>query len=328
MKIYFYEVKDYEINFIKSYAKHYGIEIGGITEELLSEDNVILCEGCMAVSTLGFSCADGNIMSLLAKKGVKYYATRTVGYNHMDLKAAKENGIRVLHADYSSTNVADFTVMLILMLIRKCKVAVIRGLVNNFSLDEIMGKDLSQMTVGVIGTGKIGRQVVKNLSGFGCKILCNDKFKNDEVKAYGEYVSLDELLKNSDIITLHMPLLEDNYHMIDGEAIEKMKQGAFIVNTARGPLIDTEALIHGIESEKLGGAALDTVEGEEGICHVDIKTRISNKQNIFYLKQFPNIIYTPHIGFYTEEAVGQMVESAFRGVLAAEGGEPNPYSVE
>ena len=327
MKIYFYEVKDYEIPFINKYAEEYGYE-ADYTTELLSSENAALSFGYDAVSTLGFSRGDGEIMRLLAKNGVKYFSTRTVGYEHVDVNAAKENGIKSFRANYSSSNVADFTVMLILMLLRKCKVSVCRSLVNNFSLDEMMGRDLKSLTVGVIGTGRIGFNVIKNLSGFGCRILCNDKFPNDAVKAYAEYRPLDDLYAECDIITLHTPLTGENRHIIDAAAIDKMKKGVLIINTARGALIDTEALIHGIESEKIGGAGIDTVEGEDGICHVDIKTRISNKQNLFYLKQFPNVIYTPHIGFFTEEAVGQMVESAFKGVALAEKGGENKFEIK
>ncbi|MBP5307996.1 MAG: lactate dehydrogenase [Clostridia bacterium] len=327
MKIYFYEVKDYEIPFINKYAEEYGYE-ADYTTELLSSENAALSFGYDAVSTLGFSRGDGEIMRLLAKNGVKYFSTRTVGYEHVDVNAAKENGIKSFRANYSSSNVADFTVMLILMLLRKCKVSVCRSLVNNFSLDEMMGRDLKSLTVGVIGTGRIGFNVIKNLSGFGCRILCNDKFPNDAVKAYAEYRPLDDLYAECDIITLHTPLTGENRHIIDAAAIDKMKKGVLIINTARGALIDTEALIHGIESEKIGGAGIDTVEGEDGICHVDIKTRISNKQNLFYLKQVPNVIYTPHIGFFTEEAVGQMVESAFKGVALAEKGGENKFEIK
>ncbi len=327
MKIYFYEVKDYEQEFVRRYASEYGFELTGVDGDLLSLENVEKCYGCDAVSVLGFSRCDGEIIEKLAKNGVKYLATRTVGYEHIDLSAAKKSGIQVMHARYNSTNVSDFTIMLILMLLRKCKVSIVRALVNNFSLDEIMGQDLSTRTVGVVGTGKIGSTVIKNLSGFGCKILCNDKFENPSIKDMATYVSLDEIYKQCDIITLHMPLTEDNYHIIDDAAINKMKKGVILVNTARGQLIDTDALIRGIESEHIGAAGLDTIEGEGGICHVDIKTRISTKQNIFYLKQFPNVIYTPHIGFYTEEAVAQMVESTFAGITLAEDGKDNIFAI-
>jgi len=328
MKIYFYEVKDYEKEFVQTLNGEYGYEIIGVTSEPLTMENVGNCLGCDAVSTLGFSRCDAEMMKLLACHGTKYLATRTVGFNHVDLASARENGITVLHADYDSTNVADFTVMLMLMVIRKCKVAVMRTVVNNFSLDGIMGKDLCNMTVGIIGTGKIGTSVIKNLSGFGCKILCNDKFQNKTAGQYAEYCSLEKIYSECDIISLHMPLFEENFHMINAQTISKMKKGVIIINTARGGLIDTEALISAVESGQVGGVGLDTVEGEEGICHNDIKAEVVDRKNFFYLKQFPNVIYTPHIGFFTEEAVYQMTESAFKGIALCEKGEDNKYIVK
>lgn len=328
MKIFFYEIKDYEVKYIEQYASEYGYALVGYTQELLSLENVGLSTGCDAVSTLGFSRADGEIMKALKRNGVRYFCTRTVGFEHIDLKAANEAGITVAHACYNSTNVADYTVMLILMLLRSVKVTVIRALVNNFSLDELEGRDLSSLTVGVIGTGKIGQKVMKNLSGFGCKIICYDLFENENAKKYGEYVSLEEIYKRADVITLHLPMTDESYHMIDGDAIAKMKEGVILINTARGRLIDTEALIHALESGKVGGAGLDTIEGEEGICHVDMKTRIVQKKNLFYIKQFPNVIYTPHIAFFTEQAVSQMVESVFLGIESKEKGERSPFEVK
>jgi len=328
MRIYFYEVKDYEAGFIESLAKKYGFELAGVDSDCLSLENADRCKGCDAVSTLGFSRADGEIMDVLGANGVRFFATRTVGYEQIDRAAADKNGITVLHASYDSTNVADFAVMLMLMLIRKCKISVVRALVNNFSLDEMMGKDLRNMTVGVIGTGKIGTNVIKNLSGFGCRILCNDKFQNKTAGQYAEYCSLEKIYSECDIISLHMPLFEENFHMINAQTISKMKKGVIIINTARGGLIDTEALISAVESGQVGGVGLDTVEGEEGICHNDIKAEVVDRKNFFYLKQFPNVIYTPHIGFFTEEAVYQMTESAFKGIALCEKGEDNKYIVK
>ncbi|MBQ9710485.1 MAG: lactate dehydrogenase [Clostridia bacterium] len=328
MKVYFYEVKDYEEVFIRAYAQQYGFEVCGIDPECLSLENIDRCEGCDAVSTLGFSRCDGEVMRVLGGYGVKYFATRTVGYNHVDVESAAKCGITVIRADYDSTNVSDYTVMLILMLLRKTKVTVVRGLVNNFSLDEIMGRDLRDMTVGIIGTGKIGKSVIKSLSGFGCRLLCHDKYPDSEVEKYAKYCDLGDIYSNCDVISLHMPLTDENYHMIDAAAISAMKKGVLLVNTARGGLIDTEALKQGIETEQIGGAALDTIEGEDGICHVDIKTRISNKQNLFYLKQVPNVIYTPHIGFFTEQAVSQMVESVFLGISLSSQNKENRFIVK
>ncbi|MCI5838504.1 MAG: NAD(P)-binding domain-containing protein [Christensenellaceae bacterium] len=328
MKIFFYEVKDYELKYAEKFAEEHGFTLVGYTGERLSLENVGLSKGCDAVSILGFSRADEEIAKALGRNGIKYLCTRTVGFEHIDVAAANKAGITVTRASYVSSNVADYTVMLALMLLRRAKVTVIRGLVNNFSLDETEGRDLASVTFGVIGTGRIGLGVMQNLSGFGCKILCYDLKENEKAKKYGEYVTLNELYKRADIISLHMPLTDKNYHMIDENAISKMKDGVILINTARGKLIDTDALVRAIESGKVGGAGLDSVEGEEGVCHVDMKTRIVEKKNLFYLKQFPNVIYTPHIAFFTEQAVSQMVESVFLGIESKEKGVDSPFEIK
>ncbi len=328
MKVFFYEVKDYEIEYVKKYALKHGFILQGYTHELLSLDNLELSAGCDAVSTLGFSRADNQIFKRLAENGVKYFCTRTIGYDHVDIASANKYGVRVMRAQYNSSNVADYTVMLILMAVRKAKVTFARSIVNNFSLEGNEGRDVSSLTIGVVGTGKIGAKVIKNLLGFGCKLICYDVVKNTEVEKYCTYVSFEELCASSDVISLHVPLTSDNYHMIDKDVIDRMKNGVVIINTARGALIDTEALVCGLESGKIGGAGLDTVEGEEGICHADLKTRVvPNENKLFYLKQLPNVIYTPHIAFFTEEAFSQMVESVFWGIECAENGKDSIYAV-
>ena len=217
-------------------------------------------------------------------------------------------GIKVYNAFYEPNNVADFAVMSMLILLRKAKVSICRALVNDFSLDGMKGREMRSMTVGVIGTGKIGATVVRNLSGFGCKILAYDPYENAKLKEYATYVDLDTLYHESDIITLHTPLTSDNYHMINKESIEKMKDGVIIINTARGALIDTDDLIDALESEKVGGAGIDTLEEEQGIMHVHVGTQImNNKRSLLYIKQFPNVLYTQHYGFFTEEAIMSMV---------------------
>ena len=245
------------------------------------------------------------------------------------MKAAKRLGIRVSNAHYDSNNVADFAVMLMLMLLRKAKISVIRALVNDFSLDEMCGRELRSLTVGIVGAGKIGKAVIQNLSGFGCKILVYDPFVDPTaLPAYAKSVSLDELLKNSDMISLHIPYTEETKHLLNRERIAMMKRGAFLVNTARGELVDTDALVEAIESGQIGGAGIDTIEDEENICHVDLGTQIIARRDIFYLKQFPNVIYTPHQAFFTEEATAAMVESALDSLELFANNQPNPYEVK
>ena len=327
MKVAAFEVHDYEDKHFAS-APSRGIDVT-IHRGRINMDNLSLIEGCTGVSVLGHSVLNAELVAQMKKAGVKYIATRTIGFNHIDVKAANKLGIRVSNVNYSPYNVADFTVMLMLMLLRKAKISVIRALVNDFSLDEMMGKELHACTVGIVGAGKIGRAVMQNLSGFGCKILAYDPFvAPDTLPSFVEAVSLEEILKSSDILSLHIPCTEENLHILSRERIAMMKQGALLVNTARGELVDTDALIDALESGHLSGAGIDTIEHEENVCHVDLGTRIVPKREIFYLKQLPNVIYTAHQAFFTQEATIAMVEKCLESLQLFENNQPNPYEIK
>ncbi len=295
MKILAYSHRRDETQYFKEFSKKYNVEVVLCNEEPNLE-TAPLAKGfdCISIITT-------NINSELVEKfhelGVKFISTRTIGYDHIDLKKAKELGVRVGNVTYSTNSVADYTIMLILMAIRKVKLIMERSNVQDFSLRGIQGKELPNLTIGVVGTGKIGRTVISHLSGFGCKILAHDIYKNDEVKSNAKYVDLDNLFKYSDIITLHMPATDNNYHMINKKAIKLMKDGVFIINTARGSLINTNDLIQGIESKKIGGAALDVIEQESNIYYSDLKGETLKNRNLAILKSFPNVIITPHRSF-------------------------------
>ncbi len=324
MKVAAFEVKDYELKDFER-AKAYGLDIS-LYADNLSDENIEWVKGCEGITTLGFSDLSAPMIKKLSDAGVKYIATRTVGFNHIDLAACKKYGVRVSNAYYEPYNVADFAVMLMLMLLRKAKISVCRALVNDFSLDGMCGREMRNLTVGVIGAGKIGRAVIGNLQGFGCKILAYDPYAKDHADG-AEFVDLETIYRESDIITLHVPLTQSNHHMIDGAAIEKMKVGVLIINTARGGLIDTDALITALENEKVGGAGLDTIEAEDGVAHIDLRARIVNKRDIFYLKQFPNVIFTSHYAFFTEEATSAMVECGLKSLAFFGEGKDNPFEI-
>ena len=324
MKIAAFEVKDYELDDFKR-ADGYGLEVALYADNLTAE-NVQLVKGCEGITTLGFSDLSAPMIKKLSELGVKYLATRTVGFNHIDLEACSKYGIRVSNAYYEPYNVADFAVMLMLMLLRKAKISVCRALVNDFSLDGMCGREMRNLTVGIIGAGKIGRAVIGNLQGFGCRILAYDPFAKDHADG-AVFTDLDTIYRESDIISLHVPLTPSNRHMIDREAIGKMKDGVLIINTARGGLIDTNALIDALENEKIGGAGLDTIEAEDGVAHIDLRARIVNKRDIFYLKQFPNVIFTSHYAFFTEEATSAMVECGLKSLAFFGEGRENPFEI-
>ncbi|HBA0433008.1 TPA: D-lactate dehydrogenase VanH-A, partial [Enterococcus faecium] len=252
-----------------------------------------------------------SILLALKRAGVKYISTRSIGCNHIDTTAAKRMGITVDNVAYSPDSVADYTMMLILMAVRNVKSIVRSVEKHDFRLDSDRGKVLSDMTVGVVGTGQIGKAVIERLRGFGCKVLAYSRSRSIEVN----YVPFDELLQNSDIVTLHVPLNTDTHYIISHEQIQRMKQGAFLINTGRGPLVDTYELVKALENGKLGGAALDVLEGEEEFFYSDCTQKPIDNQFLLKLQRMPNVIITPHTAYYTEQALRDTVEKTIKNCL-------------
>ena len=217
--------------------------------------------------------------------------------------------------------------MLILMSIRRMKRILQRTQLQEYTLDGIQGRELKDLTVGVIGTGRIGRTVIQNLSGFGCKILANDLYEKEEVKSFASYVSLEEIWENADVITLHTPLTEENFHLINEESLSKMKDGVVIVNTARGGLIDSRALIEAVESGKVGAAGLDVVENEFGLYYYDHKNDILKNRELALLRSFPNVTVSHHMAFYTDEEVKTVIRDSLTGCKLVMEGKENPWEV-
>ncbi|NEG96033.1 lactate dehydrogenase [Bifidobacterium sp. SMB2] len=313
MRIAAFEVRDDEREAFAAEAERVGVDVD-LHAEPLTTGNAHLADGCEGVSTLGQSHLDAALLEALAQRDVKVVATRTIGYNHIDLDAARRLGIVALNADYAPNGVAEYTVMFILLVLRNYKPALWRGQVYDFSLQGLQGRELRNLTVGVMGTGRIGATVIECLTGFGCRILAYDPHPKPEVAAHAEYVDLDTLYANSDVITLHMPLLDSTYHIINRESIARMKDGVVLVNCARGELMDLDALIDNIEAEKIGGLGLDTVETEGDLIHRDRRTDILTNRGIAYLRQFPNVVMTQHMAFYTDAAVHSMVSCSVDGI--------------
>ncbi|MFH9418633.1 D-isomer specific 2-hydroxyacid dehydrogenase family protein [Streptomyces rochei] len=287
-----------------------------ITDAPVSEVNAELASGSRSIS-VGHKTpiADATLLAL-GRAGVTYISTRSIGCNHIDVAYAGSVGITVGNVSYSPDSVADFALMLMLMAVRDAKSIVRRADVHDYRLNAGRGKELRDLTVGVIGTGRIGAAVVGRLRGFGCRILAHDS----RPKTPAEYVSLDELLQQSDMVTLHAPLTPDTYHLLNRRRIERMKQGALIVNTGRGALIDTEALVSALESGRIGGAALDVVEGEEGIFYADCRTRPVESKSLLRLQELPNVLISPHTAYYTDHALRDMVENSLINCLQFESG--------
>lgn len=325
-KLFVYSYREFdEAEFFQKFAKEYDMELGWCKDAPTME-NAHLAEGfeCLSILT---TVVDAALMERFHELGIRMISTRTVGYDHVDVKRAEELGIQVSNASYTPNCVADYTIMLMLMAIRKMKRIMQRAEINDFSLKGIQGRIMPSFTVGIIGTGRIGSIVTQYLSGFGCKVYAYDLHENPAVKDYAEYADLETIYRECNMISLHMPLNEDNFHMINRETIAKMRDNVVIVNTGRGSLIDSQALIDGIVSGKVGAAALDVVENEFNMYYYDLKSDILDNRELYILRGFPNVIVTPHMAFYTDQSVSDMVLSSVKGYWHFSRGEKNPWRV-
>ncbi|MDT0306955.1 D-isomer specific 2-hydroxyacid dehydrogenase family protein [Streptomyces sp. DSM 44917] len=286
-------------------APRFGV-LPTLTEAAVSEENASLALGNRCVSVGHKTRVTGATLDALARAGVEYVSTRSIGRNHIDLAHAERVGITVGNVSYSPDSVADFTLMLMLMAVRQAKSLVLRADTHDYRLGEARGRELRDLTVGVVGTGRIGAAVIDRLRGFGCRVLAHDSRPG----AAADYVPLDELLRRSDLVTLHTPLTPETHHLLDRERIARMKRGAFVINTGRGPLLDTEALLAALESGALGGAALDVVEGEEGVFYADRRDRPLGSGPLPRLQSLPNVLISPHTAYYTDHALRDTVENS------------------
>ena len=281
-------------------------------ETKLTEDTASLADGCDAVCVFVNDTVNKAVIDKLYENGVKLIALRCAGYNNVDLTAAYGK-LHVVHVPaYSPYAVAEHAMALLLTSIRRIHKAYNRTRDFNFSLNGLTGFDLHGKTVGVVGTGKIGRVFIDICHGFGMNVIAYDLFpaKNSGIT----YVSLDELFEKSDIISLHCPLTDDTRHMINREAIEKMKKGVVILNTSRGGLIDAEALLEGIKARKVGAACLDVYEEEADIFFQDRSGHILNDELLSRLISMPNVIVTSHQAFLTQEALHNIAETTLGNI--------------
>ena len=314
MRILAYCVRPDEMSSFEKFSTKYNHEVK-IIKESFSPSTAVLAEGFDAVCILGNCTADREAIEIISKLGIKYLATRSAGFNNIDLDSAKEFGIKVSNVPaYSPNAVGEFAVGVTLCLARNFKQAFKRVDAQDFSLPGLIGFELRNKTVGFIGTGRIGQTAIKAFSGFGCKMIGYDLYPNENAEKYLEYKTLDEVFAEADIISLHCPLTDDNYHIINEENIAKMKDGVILINTSRGQLMDARAIIDGIKSKKIGGVATDVYENEYGIFHHNHQNGVLTDETLLTLKSFPNVIVTPHYGFYTDEAVANMVEYSLQNL--------------
>lgn len=323
MKIAFFSTKPYDRRFFEKANTQYKHEITYF-ETRLTRQTLKLAEGHECACAFVNDQLDASVLIALAAQGTRLIALRCAGFNNVDINSAKELGISVVRVPaYSPYAVAEHTVGLMLALNRKIYWANSRVKEGNFSLDGLLGFDIRGRTVGLVGTGKIGECVASILHGFGCKIVAYDKFENPVCKEeYGiEYVSLNELFALSDIISLHCPLFTETYHLINMDAIAKMKKGVMIINTSRGALIDARAAIEGLKSEKIGHLGIDVYEEEEELFFEDKSFQILTDDVFARLTTFPNVVITGHQAYFTQEAVASIAQTTLENITAYENGQ-------
>ena len=311
MKIAFFDSKPYDEEFFGAYESD-ALKMK-FFETKLNLDTVSLSSGYDVVCAFVNDVVNAQVIDKLCEYGVKLIALRCAGYNNVDLKHAKGKIGVVRVPAYSPYAVAEHAIALLLTLVRNTHKAYVRTKSFNFSLNGLLGFDLYKKTVGIIGTGKIGSIFANICKGFGMRVLAYDKFPNPSLEI--EYASLDDVMKNSDVISLHCPLTEESYHLIDKKAISTMKTGVIIVNTSRGALVNAEALLEGIRTKKIGGACLDVYEEESELFFEDNSNLIVNDDTLALLMTMPNVIVTSHQAFFTKEALSNIAETTINNII-------------
>lgn len=313
IKVAFFDAKAYDRPSFERYGGERGVQFRFL-ETKLNEDTVELARGCEAVCVFVNDTVNSTVIDRLYAMGVKLVALRSAGYNNVDVQAAFGK-IHVVHVPaYSPYAVAEHAMALLLTSVRRIHKAYNRTREFNFSLNGLTGFDFHGKTVGVIGTGKIGRIFIDICRGFGMQVIAYDRYPAPDSGI--EYVTLEELFARSDVISLHCPLTDETRHMISAAAIEKMKKGVVIVNTSRGGLIDAEALLEGIKARKIGAACLDVYEEEADIFFEDRSGHILNDELLSRLISMPNVIVTSHQAFLTEEALNNIAETTVGNILS------------
>ena len=321
MRVAFFDTKPYDIPGFNRYAEEAGISIKYF-ETKLNEDTVSLAAGFDCVCIFVNDTVNAAVAEKLWEFGVKMIALRCAGFNNVDTRACYGRMHVYRVPAYSPYAVAEHAMAMLLTIIRRTHKAYIRTRDFNFSLAGLVGFDLHGKTVGIIGTGKIGRVFADICKGFGMDILAYDKYPAQDSGLH--YAPLHEILEKCDIISLHCPLTDDTYHLIDESAIERMKKGAVIINTSRGALIDTEALINGIKDKKIGAACLDVYEEEGDLFYEDFSGHIVRDDKLVRLIAMPNVIVTSHQAFLTEEALDNIACTTVDNISRFFQGDGNP----
>lgn len=320
MQIAVFSTRDYDREFLDRANEAAGRPHRLVYHEArLTAESASMAAGADAVCAFVNDRLDRSTLNALAGQGTRLVALRSAGFNHVDLDAARDLGISVARVPaYSPHAVAEHTIALILALNRKIHRAYNRVREGNFALDNLLGFDLSGRTVGVVGTGKIGAIVARILHCFGCTILASDPVRRADIEALGRYVEPEEIFDSSDIITLHCPLTPATHHMIDACAVGRMRRGVMLINTSRGAVVDTKAVIAGLKSGQIGYLGLDVYEEEEGLFFENLSEQLIQDDVFARLLTFPNVLITAHQAFFTAEALGSIGETTIENVTSFE----------
>lgn len=329
MKVAVFSAKPYDREFLNHANESHHHQMVYF-EPHLNEDTAVLAEGFSGVCAFVIDHLNQTVLEKLAKQGTKVIAMRSAGFNNVDLKTANRLGIKVLRVPkYSPYSVAEHAVALTLALNRKIHRAHRRVREGNLSLQGLMGFDLQGKTVGLVGTGNIGSIVARIFTGFGCKVLANDLIKNLECIQLGvQYVDLKNLLAQADIISLHCPLTPETHHLINKQSVQTMKPGVMLINTSRGAIIDTDAVIKGLKTGKIGYLGIDVYEEEDEIFFEDLSDKIIQDDVFARLQTFPNVLITGHQGFFTREALINIAETTLQNISDFESGKASPNEVK
>ena len=325
MKIAFFSTKPYDKIWFEPMGKEYGFEIH-FYEMAFQEETITLAGGFDAVCIFVNDYVNAKMVQQLYEMGVRAILLRSAGFNHVDVKAAEGKLCILRVPSYSPEAVAEFAIGVILTVNRYTHKAYNRTRDFNMSLNGLMGVDLYRKTAGIDGTGKIGQAMIRICRGFGMEILAYDPYPNRNLDV--KYVPLEQLMQESDLISLHCPLTAETRHIVNRSTIDHMKQGVYLVNTSRGALIDTDALIDGLVAGKFGGVGLDVYEEEEGIFYEDKSGEIMRDENLARLMTFPNVLITSHMGFFTREAMEAIARVTLENAYALENGLPLANKVD
>ena len=325
MRVAVFSTKSYDEQFLRAANREAGHELT-FFEPHLSERTCRLAEGYAAICAFVNDQLTEAVLECLAQSGTGLVAMRCSGFNNVDLRAAKRLGLTVARVPaYSPHAVAEHTVGLILALSRRLYKSYNRVREGNFNLEGLLGMDVHDKTAGVVGTGRIGAIVARILLGFGCRVLCYDVKQDPQLVATGaRYVPLDELLSQGDIITLHCPLVPQTHHMIDAPALATMKEGAMLINTSRGALVDTRAVVRALKSGKIGALGLDVYEEEADLFFEDLSTQLIQDDVFARMLTFPNVLITGHQAFFTEGAMEAIAAKTIENITAFEEGRQPP----